>query len=404
MAAAQDLDDDGDLDLVVINADGTLRSLINDGGSENQWIEIVPRAVADDPQFRSNRVNMQGIGSTIELRSGFQYQAHIVDAPKLHFGLGQAKVLDSIRTIWTDGIPQHVAKTELLRSRLGILAPQILTGSCPYIYTWNGERFEFFSDCLWAAPIGLVQATGDMAPTREWEYLLIPGDKLKPKDDRYVIQLTEELWEAAYFDEVKLVAVDHPADVSIFTNEKVGSPQMAAHRIHTVKNARQFKSITTVEAMIFCPACVLRIRITFRRSKAESSRDWSTNGRWNSIRVRCPTTAKCRKTSDCSDRLGLPNEHVAESCDRAESIAGSSRSAVTRSTETQMATGPWPVRSSDSPVARPRRWSWICQACCRRPHRSSAFVPAWNFTGISVLHRERRRCADSIVRMCGGEC
>ncbi len=244
MAAAQDLDDDGDLDLVVINADGTLRSLINDGGSENQWIEIVPRAVADDPQFRSNRVNMQGIGSTIELRSGFQYQAHIVDAPKLHFGLGQAKVLDSIRTIWTDGIPQHVAKTELLRSRLGILAPQILTGSCPYIYTWNGERFEFFSDCLWAAPIGLVQATGDMAPTREWEYLLIPGDKLKPKDDRYVIQLTEELWEAAYFDEVKLVAVDHPADVSIFTNEKVGSPQMAAHRIHTVKNARQFKSIT----------------------------------------------------------------------------------------------------------------------------------------------------------------
>ncbi|MFN9718796.1 MAG: FG-GAP-like repeat-containing protein [Planctomycetota bacterium] len=244
MASAFDLDDDGDLDLVVLNADGTLRSLINEGGSENQWIEIVPRAVADDPQFPSNRVNMQGIGSTIELRSGLQYQAHIVDAAKLHFGLGQSKVLDSIRTIWTDGIPQHVARTDLLRSRLGILAPQILTGSCPYIYTWNGERFEFFSDCLWAAPIGLVQATGDLAPTREWEYLLIPGEKLKPKNDRYVLQLTEELWEAAYFDEVKLVAVDHPADVSIFTNEKVGSPQMAAHRIHTVKNARQFKSIT----------------------------------------------------------------------------------------------------------------------------------------------------------------
>lgn len=244
MAAATDLDDDGDLDIVAINADGTLRSLINNGGSENQWIEIVPRAVGDDPQFRSNRVNMQGIGSVIELRSGSQYQAHVVDAPKLHLGLGKAKSVDTIRMIWTDGIPQHVTKTELLRSRLGVLAPQILTGSCPYIYTWNGERFEFFSDCLWAAPIGLVQATGDMAPTREWEYLMIPGEQLKPKDDRYVIQLTEELWEAAYFDEVKLVAVDHPADVSIFTNEKVGSPQMAAHRIHTVKNARQFKSIT----------------------------------------------------------------------------------------------------------------------------------------------------------------
>lgn len=94
-------------------------------------------------------------------------------------------------------------------------------------------------DCLWAAPIGLVQATGGMAPTREWEYLMIPGEQLKPRNGRYVLQLTEELWEAAYFDEVKLMAVDHPADVSIFTNEKVGSPEMAAHRIHTVQNARQ---------------------------------------------------------------------------------------------------------------------------------------------------------------------
>lgn len=61
------------------------------------------------------------------------------------------------------------------------------------------KKFQFFSDCLWAAPIGLVQATGEMAPTREWEYLLIPGEQMKPRDDRYVLQLTEELWEAADF-------------------------------------------------------------------------------------------------------------------------------------------------------------------------------------------------------------
>ena len=236
--AMTDLDDDGDLDLVLTLPDGKLQWLQNNGGEKNQWIEVVARPVGKDEQFPSQRVNMHAIGSVIEVRAGASWQAHIVDSPRLHLGLGSATAADTIRVIWTDGVPQNITDTKLLRARLGILAPQILKGSCPYIYTWNGERFEFFSDCLWAAPLGLVQATGDMAPTREWEYLLISGDRLKPRDENYVLQLTEELWEAAYFDEVKLVAVDHPADVSIFTNEKVGSPEMAAHRIHTVKNPR----------------------------------------------------------------------------------------------------------------------------------------------------------------------
>lgn len=236
--ATSDMDDDGDLDIVAAGSDGRLQLLINNGGSENQWIDVVARAVGDDPQFPSNRVNMHGLGAVIELRAGAAYQAHVIDSPKLHLGLGKAQSVDTIRIIWTDGIPQNITSTKLLKARLGILAPQILIGSCPYIYTWNGEQFEFFSDCLWAAPLGLIQATGDMAPTREWEYLLISGDQLKARDGRYVMQLTEELWEAAYFDEVKLMAVDHPADVSIFTNEKVGSPEMAAHRIHTVKTPR----------------------------------------------------------------------------------------------------------------------------------------------------------------------
>jgi tetratricopeptide (TPR) repeat protein len=239
-----DLDDEGDLDLVMVTGDGRLQSLINEGGHQNQWVEVVPRAVGHDDQFPANRVNMHGIGSVVEIRAGAAWQAHIVDRPKLHIGLGKATTIDTIRTTWTDGVPQHITDVELLKSRLGILAPQILSGSCPYIYTWNGERFEFFSDCLWAAPIGLVQATGDLAPTREWEYLMISGEQLKKRGDRYVLQLTEELWEAAYFDEVKLTAIDHPRDVSVFTNEKVGSPEMAAHRIHTVQNPRLPVSVT----------------------------------------------------------------------------------------------------------------------------------------------------------------
>lgn len=234
---ATDFDDDGDLDLVLIaDDDGRLLLLINEGGNQNHWITVVPRAVPNDPQFPSNRVNMHGIGSVIELRRGASYQGRVVTQPKMHFGIGQHDQLDALRVIWTDGIPQNIVTDKLLQADIGVLAPQILLGSCPYIYTWTGERFEFFSDCLWAAPLGLIQANGDLAPTREWEHLLIPGDRLVARDGRYVLQLTEELWETAYFDEVRLMAVDHPADVEVLTNEKVGSAEMAAHRLHTVRH------------------------------------------------------------------------------------------------------------------------------------------------------------------------
>ena len=245
---AVDLDQDGDLDLLAGVTDGVksagaavvqkFSALRNEGGERNNWMEIVPRAIGEDSQFPANRVNMHAVGAVLEVRVGAEWQSLVIDQPRMHVGLGAHERVDAVRVIWTDGVPQNLTDLSLLRARLAVLAPQILLGSCPYIYTWNGERFEFFSDCLWAAPLGLVQATGDMAPIREWEYLLIPGRSLRPRDGRYQLQLTEELWEAAYFDEVQLLAVDHPADVQVFTNEKVGGPDLAAHRIHTVRNPR----------------------------------------------------------------------------------------------------------------------------------------------------------------------
>ncbi|MCR9198300.1 MAG: CRTAC1 family protein [Planctomycetaceae bacterium] len=242
-AAVSDIDEDGDLDIIALTPDGTLQWLKNEGGNDNNWLELVTRGVPKDDQFPANRINMHAVGSTAELRAGQLLQSRTVQSPRIHFGLGQRESVDAIRVIWTDGVPQNAAVPQVLRKRIGLLHPQILKGSCPYIYTWNGEEFVFFSDCLWAAPIGLVQASGEIAPTREWENLLIPGELLSEKQGRYELQLTEELWEVAYFDQVELTAIDHPADVSIFTNEKVGPPSLAEHRVHTVREPRLPKSI-----------------------------------------------------------------------------------------------------------------------------------------------------------------
>jgi len=237
---AIDFDRDGDDDLACLTIDGGVRLIENQGGNSNQHLEVVIRADEDGKQRPRERCNMHGVGSLIELKSGGRYQARIVRGTQTKFGLGQQTGADIMRVLWTNGIPNNVLSVS---NRSTVFDQQNLGGSCPFLYAWNGERFEFCTDCLWAAPIGLQFAQGVSAPTREWEYLKLDGDQVKPRDGRYVLQITEELWEAAYFDAVQLLAVDHPAEIEIFTNEKVGPPDLAKFRVHAVRNRLQPRSV-----------------------------------------------------------------------------------------------------------------------------------------------------------------
>lgn len=232
--SVEDLDADGDLDLVIV-ADGKLKLYQNEGGNANGWVRVAlhGQEIVKNPE---QKCNIHGVGSLMELKAGTIYQPRIVTDPVTHFGLGKRKAADTVRVLWTNGIPQNVLRP---KSRLSICSQQNLQkGSCPYLYTWNGTQYEFMTDLLWASPIGLQFADGVLAPAREWEYLKIPGERLKPVNGEYRVQITEELWEAGYFDSVRLLAVDHPADVDIFTNEKVGPAAIAEHTIHTVRRPR----------------------------------------------------------------------------------------------------------------------------------------------------------------------
>ncbi len=230
-----DIDSDGDLDLILA-CENSVEVLINEGGNANNWIDIPIRAEeAKQAQKPNERVNIHGVGSLLEIRSGAAYQPQVVTGRTTHFGLGKQTQVDSARVLWTNGIPEHIVNP---KHGQPICLQQQLKGSCPFLYTWDGEKFAFYTDCLWAAPIGLQLAEGVLAPPREWEYLKIDGDRLKARDGEYVLKLTEELWEIGYFDSVKLLAVDHPADVDIYSNEKVGPPSIAQFKVHTVQNPR----------------------------------------------------------------------------------------------------------------------------------------------------------------------
>lgn len=223
-----DLDGDGDLDVVF--ADQSCRVAINEGGNQNHWISVRPRGAEDNV---SGKVNHYGLGTLVEVQTGASYQAAVTDRPSTHFGLGNAASADQIRLVFTNGFPQSVRQARLQSNQV-IVEEMALKGSCPYVYTDRGAGWEFFSDCLWGAPIGMQYAEAKLQPGRAWEYLKLPGEMLAARDGAYRILFTEELWEATYVDHVALIAVDHPEGVEIFTNEKVGPPSVAEHRIFTV--------------------------------------------------------------------------------------------------------------------------------------------------------------------------
>jgi len=61
-------------------------------------------------------------------------------------------------------------------------------------------------------------------------------------DGAYEVRITEELREVAYLDQVQLIAVDHPASVDVFTNDKFKAPPFpefrlfgAERRVHPVR-------------------------------------------------------------------------------------------------------------------------------------------------------------------------
>ncbi len=230
--AVSDVDEDGDEDLLAIDALGAPHLLRNDFGNSNLAVKVELKGLRNG----SGKNNAFGIGARLELRAGKIYQTRVSTGRVTHFGLGPHLKADVLRVEWPNGVPQTIY---FPGSDQDVVEGEMLKGSCAFAYTWDGKRFRFVTDAMWRSalgmPLGLMGGTSAFAPAgASQEYVRIPGDALQPRDGRYVLQLTEELWETAYADEVKLLAVDHPDSVDVFVDERFVPPGEVKLRVFQV--------------------------------------------------------------------------------------------------------------------------------------------------------------------------
>ncbi|MCY4170141.1 MAG: FG-GAP-like repeat-containing protein [Bacteroidetes bacterium] len=183
------------------------------------WKQIQPRAAQ---AVGDQRINSFGIGGEVEIRAGLLYQKQPITQPIIHFGLGSNTLANVARITWPNGSVQ--AEFDLLSDEI-VSATQRLKGSCPWLFTWNGEEMTFVTDFIWRSPLGLrinAQETAGIMTTEDW--VKISGDQLQPQNGYYDVRITAELWETHFFDHVSLKVVDHPIGTEIFVDERFAFP------------------------------------------------------------------------------------------------------------------------------------------------------------------------------------
>ena len=230
--ASGDIDGDGDTD-VVFGVPGALRAALNDGGNANRSLRII----------LAGRVsNRSAVGAKIELRAGSLAQkletSSASPAPvpaDIVFGLGKRTTVDAVRVLWPAGIVQAEIELNNTKSPVTLTELDRKPSSCPYLYTWNGERFEFVTDFLGGGEMGHLDAPHTFNTPDPDEYVRIRSDQLRERNGRYELRVTNELEEALFVDKVQLISIDHPAGTEVYPNEGLTEPPQP-FKIHTMGN------------------------------------------------------------------------------------------------------------------------------------------------------------------------
>jgi tetratricopeptide (TPR) repeat protein len=235
---AADVDGDGAPDLIVTQENEPPVLLRNEGANKNHFVRLDLAGYAD---------NKTAIGSKVEIFANGQWQKwELAGAsglatqapPQLLIGLGEADHIDLLRILWPTGILQD--EIDLPHTQVIAMKEADRRGSsCPVLFAWDGHKYKLVTDVIGAAVVGHW-----FTPTRRnipnpGEWIKVDGDQLKGVDGKFSLRFIEPMEEVNYIDQLRLVAVDHPADVEVNPDERfLDDPPFASGKVIASRGTR----------------------------------------------------------------------------------------------------------------------------------------------------------------------
>ncbi len=226
---AADLDGDGASDLIVTQLGRAPVVFRNKGGNRNHSLRIALRGLAD---------NKMAIGTKVEVFSNGNWQKWEVTGAsgflsqgpdEILAGLGSNTHADIVRLLWPTGVPQDEIDIGTKKS-VSYLELDRRGSSCPTLFAWNGRKYQFVSDVIGAGVVGhWVAPTRENTPDPD-EWIKVEGAQLRARNGYLSLRFGEPMEEVNFLDQVRLVAVDHPAGTEVYPNERFLSEPPFAHQ------------------------------------------------------------------------------------------------------------------------------------------------------------------------------
>ena len=219
----------GGLELIVADSGGTVTS--HSLKVPGTWVALeLTGPLREEVKPDAERSNPAALGASIEVRSGTRVARAQLNsgtggtarsAARFFCGLAGAPAADTVRILWPDGI---------LQSELGLVSGRVhelkekerKPTSCPMLFSWNGESFEFVADFLGVGGLGYFEAPGRYSAPDPTELLWIPRLVARENGEKpasYELRVLEPLEECTYLDSAALVAVDYPEGTTVLPNE-----------------------------------------------------------------------------------------------------------------------------------------------------------------------------------------
>jgi tetratricopeptide (TPR) repeat protein len=276
-----DYDGDGATDLLLTQNHGPAVLLRNEGGNQNHWLRLSLKGLAD---------NKSAIGTKVEVFSGGNRQKFEIagsngylgqNSTDIVVGLGDSKEADIVRMLWPTGVLEDEIQIAGDKQH-DFLEIDRRGSSCPTLFVWNGDRYKFVADMLGAGVVGHWIGPNQRDVPRPVEYIKIDRSMIREKQDTssygachpersegsmyssasctdpspleaaaqddnrmgrtektLSFRFMEPLEEAVYLDQVRLMAIDHPANVDVYPNEYFASnPPYPPFKVVVSRDAR----------------------------------------------------------------------------------------------------------------------------------------------------------------------